>query len=70
VDRLEADGLVERKDCPEDRRSVLAVITDKGRSRYEEGDRALTEIVEELLKPFSDDERGLIISLLGRLENR
>ncbi len=69
VDRLEADGLVERKDCPEDRRSVLAVITDKGRSRYEEGDRALTKIVEELLKPFSDEERGLIISLLGRFEN-
>lgn len=69
VDRLEAEGLVERKDDPEDRRSVLAVITDKGRSRYEAGDRVLTEAVEGLLKSFSDEEKELIVSLLGRFES-
>lgn len=69
VDRLEADGLVERKAYPEDRRSVLAVITDKGRERYEAGDRELTKVVERLLKPFSGKERDCIVSLLGRFEN-
>lgn len=68
VDRLEADGLVERRAFPEDRRSILAVITDRGRERYEAGDRELTKAVEELLEPFSSQERESIISLLGRFE--
>jgi DNA-binding MarR family transcriptional regulator len=32
VDRLEAQGLVERRAHPTDRRAVLAAITDDGRS--------------------------------------
>ncbi|MGH3500318.1 MAG: MarR family winged helix-turn-helix transcriptional regulator [Nocardioidaceae bacterium] len=33
VDRLEHDGLVYRQACPEDRRSLLAVLTDTGGQR-------------------------------------
>jgi DNA-binding MarR family transcriptional regulator len=35
VSRLEAEGLVSRKMCPEDRRGIFACITDAGRERYE-----------------------------------
>ena len=66
VDRLEADGLVERKDDPEDRRSVLAAITDEGQRRYEAGDRVLTTAAKELLKSFKKDELELLNNLLGR----
>jgi MarR family 2-MHQ and catechol resistance regulon transcriptional repressor len=31
VDRMESDGVVERRACPEDRRGMLAVLTDRGR---------------------------------------
>src|SRR5471030_2806378 len=34
VDRLEADGLVNRTADPNDRRSRIAVLTDVGRSAY------------------------------------
>ena len=34
VARLEADGLVERAMCKEDRRGVYARLTDAGRERY------------------------------------
>ena len=34
VARLEADGLVERKMCTEDRRGIYVAITDAGRARY------------------------------------
>ncbi|HSL69177.1 MAG TPA: MarR family transcriptional regulator, partial [Longimicrobiales bacterium] len=34
VDRLENDGLVKRVPDPNDRRSVLALVTDEGRERY------------------------------------
>src|SRR5262245_15617279 len=35
VARLEADGLVMRGMCPEDRRGIKACMTDSGRERYE-----------------------------------
>jgi DNA-binding MarR family transcriptional regulator len=35
VGRLEADGLVERAMCTNDRRGIYAVITPAGRDRYE-----------------------------------
>jgi DNA-binding MarR family transcriptional regulator len=66
VDRLEADGLVERKDDPEDRRSVLAAIRDEGRRRYEIGAGALTKAGEELLKSFKEGELELLNHLLDR----
>jgi len=66
VDRLEADGLVERKDDPYDRRSILAAITDNGRQRYEVGFRALSAAGKELLKSFQQDEIELLDQLLRR----
>jgi DNA-binding MarR family transcriptional regulator len=35
VGRLEAEGLVTRGMCPEDRRGIFACVTEKGRERYE-----------------------------------
>lgn len=69
VDRLEADGLVERRDDPEDRRSTLATITDEGRRRYEIGVRALTAAGKDLLKSFKQDEIELLDQLLRRFNN-
>src|SRR3954471_8791098 len=37
VDRLEADGLVNRTADPNDRRSRLAMLTDAGRTAYSKG---------------------------------
>jgi DNA-binding MarR family transcriptional regulator len=34
VSRLERDGLVERKACEQDRRSLFVALTDAGRERY------------------------------------
>jgi len=63
IDRLEADGLVERVDDPKDRRSVLAAMTREGRRRYEIGGQALTAAEKEILKAFKEGE----LELLGRL---
>jgi MarR family transcriptional regulator, transcriptional regulator for hemolysin len=48
VDRLEADGLVERRDDPADRRGVLAEITAEGRRLQAEG-KLLIERAEAVL---------------------
>ncbi len=44
IDRLERDGLVQRRRHPTDRRTTLARITDAGRGAAEEGATRLAEI--------------------------
>ncbi len=44
IDRLERDGLVRRVDHPDDRRTVLAEITDDGRAAVKEATDALVEV--------------------------
>jgi DNA-binding MarR family transcriptional regulator len=55
VDRLEADGLVQRQPSPADRRSVTAVATEAGIERQAAGARALASAQDEIsqaLAPF------------------
>ena len=48
VDRLEADGLVERRTHPTDKRSILAAITPAGRRLAEKATHALnTDVFEQ-----------------------
>jgi len=67
VQRLEADGFVRRVPDSEDRRCVVAVITDKGRRCFEkawdERERAEREVLERLSPP----DRERLVRLLARL---
>jgi DNA-binding MarR family transcriptional regulator len=67
VDRLVADGLVERARCPEDRRGQLAVITLAGRERLH-GARPthLDGIRRRFLDRFSDGELEQLAALWER----
>jgi DNA-binding MarR family transcriptional regulator len=47
VDRLEREGLVERRPCPTDRRGSLAAITDAGRDRLDAVLPGHLELVEK-----------------------
>jgi DNA-binding MarR family transcriptional regulator len=66
VDRLEADRLVRRVPDPQDRRSVLAALTDDGLRRYEVARQAAAEAEREILGRLSADEREQLAALLGR----
>lgn len=68
VDRLEADGLVRRLPDPNDRRSVLAAITDEGRRSYEAGARAQAAAEEEILGTLSAEDQERLARLLERLD--
>ena len=50
VARLEADGLVKRGMCPNDRRGILACLTDTGRERYEAARPTHREVLAETLR--------------------
>ncbi|MDP2726664.1 MAG: MarR family transcriptional regulator [Dehalococcoidia bacterium] len=70
VDRLEADKLVRRVPDPEDRRSVLAAITEEGRKRYSAGRRALEEVESQILESLSASDREQLSGLLSRFHQR
>lgn len=67
VDRLEAEGLVERVPDPSDRRSVRAALTAEGRRRFAEGQRLFEEAERTALASLSADEREALARVAGRL---
>jgi DNA-binding MarR family transcriptional regulator len=57
VDRLEREGLLERKRCEEDARGYFAGITDRGRALFTEARRThLAGVRERFLSRFSRDD--------------
>lgn len=68
VDRLATEGLARRVPDPADGRGVMCEITDKGRSLYNEGLRALSEVDAELAELYPTDDFRRLLGLLERLE--
>src|SRR5471032_1798509 len=68
VDRLEADGLVNRTADPNDRRSRIAVLTDAGRVAYIRGSEIQAQAERELFGVLTSDESQKLHELLGKLQ--
>lgn len=68
VDRLEAEGLVAREDDPQDRRSVRAVLTKKGRERYLLAARSVRAAEEAVFRPLSGGQREDLLALARALK--
>jgi DNA-binding MarR family transcriptional regulator len=68
VDRLEADGLVNRTADPNDRRSRLAVLTDAGRAAYSRGSEIQMKAERELFGVLTRDESDTLHALLRKLK--
>ncbi len=68
VDRLEADGLVERSEDPADRRTVRAGITELGLEKQIAGAKMIEKLLEEIassLKGFDLDAFERVLNALG-----
>lgn len=68
VDRLEADGLVNRTGDPNDRRSRLAVLTDAGRSAFVKGTEIRMKVESELFGVLTAQESETLHQLLAKLQ--
>jgi DNA-binding MarR family transcriptional regulator len=68
VDRLEADGLVNRTADPNDRRSRLAILTDAGRAAYTKGSEIQIQMEQELFGVLTATESETLHTLLGKLQ--
>ena len=67
VDRLEAEGLVQRVDDHEDRRIIRARLTRAGADRQAAGARAFATVLSELASAVSSSDRVTLERLVAKL---
>jgi DNA-binding MarR family transcriptional regulator len=68
VDRLAADGLIERAACPSDARGSFAVLTDRGQAALSEARPThLDGVRRRFLSRFDDDELGRLAAYWERV---
>jgi DNA-binding MarR family transcriptional regulator len=67
IDALEADGLVERKAHPDDRRAFAITLTDKARKLLPDLDKAGSALEDMIAAPLSAAERKTLRELLQRI---
>ncbi|MEM1412791.1 MAG: MarR family transcriptional regulator [Pseudomonadota bacterium] len=68
IKALENKGLVQRASDPGDARVTLLQLTRKGRRTVERIQKALGEVIGELLSPLGAEERRLLGTLMARVD--
>ncbi len=69
VDKLIQKKLVTRKVCPENRRKIEILITEKGLSVLKELDPIITEANQNVVKNLNTEELETLNNLLDKLRN-
>jgi DNA-binding MarR family transcriptional regulator len=67
LNELESDGLAERRRDPGDRRRHIVEISDSGRARLADAERAMAEFEARFFAGLGADERDQLQGLLSRL---
>ncbi len=69
IDRLEKQGLVERKRCTEDRRVVYVSITAKALQILKKVDKPLTQLHKDMFRHVSKKEAIEIVRLMEKVRS-
>ncbi|NUR11881.1 MAG: MarR family transcriptional regulator [Bradyrhizobium sp.] len=70
IDLLQAEGLVERREDPTDRRAKTLHLTEAGEAKVEETNRILRRVRANLLKDIGPEELAITFETLQRIEQR
>jgi MarR family transcriptional regulator for hemolysin len=70
IDLLEAEGLVERREDPTDRRAKTLHLTGKGNAKVAEINKVLRRVRGSLLKDIGAEELAITFETLQRIELR
>jgi MarR family transcriptional regulator for hemolysin len=70
IDLLQAEGLVERREDPTDRRAKMLHLTALGERRADEINRVLRRVRAYLLKDISGEDLAVTFEVLQRIEQR
>ncbi|OYU90079.1 MAG: transcriptional regulator [Bradyrhizobiaceae bacterium PARB1] len=68
IDLLAAEGLVERREDPTDRRAKVLHLTELGAAKADEIKRVMKRTRAELMKGIAADELAIAFGVLGRIE--
>lgn len=68
IDLLAAEGLVERREDPTDRRARVLHLTALGEAKAEEIKRVMRKLRADLMKGIPADELAIAFDVLGRIE--
>lgn len=68
VDRLERDGLVRRERSPEDRRVVIAKLTESGQRLRDEVVPVHRANIARLLSVFDEEDLQALLTLMTKLD--
>lgn len=67
IDRLEREGLVVRRDAPEDRRGKTIHLTEAGRVIYNQTVKTTTEVALALTAGVSDRDLAICLKVFDRI---
>lgn len=70
IDLLEAEGLVQRREDPTDRRAKTLHLTALGEAKIEEINRVMRRLRAALLKDIGSDELAVTFETLQRIEQQ
>ncbi|OKO81495.1 MarR family transcriptional regulator [Bradyrhizobium sp. AS23.2] len=70
IDLLQAEGLVERREDPTDRRAKTLHLTKAGAAKVEETNRVLRRVRASLLRDIGTEELAVTFETLQRIEQR
>lgn len=66
--RLEANGMVARRPCPDDGRVMLVSITDKGRELSDQIDDCWSELEAQTTQGMTETQRDQLAELMALME--
>jgi len=69
IDILEREGIVERKDDPDDRRVFNIYLTKKGKQIEEATAQCAQQAIKDALKSFTKEETETLMNLLIRIQD-
>ena len=67
IDRLEAEGFVQRGGCSEDRRAIRARVTPLGAERHAAGLEAIRSVQASVAERLAPADRARLVDLLATL---
>jgi DNA-binding MarR family transcriptional regulator len=71
IQRMEADGLVERRPDPDDRRATIVRMTRTGRAKFREANAVYVEALRGAFgRHLRDDEHARLEAILTRVAQR
>lgn len=70
VRSLEEAGFVVRQTDPQDARAALVSATEAGREAFERTKQARTEVLDEVLRGWPEDDRETFVTLLSRFNDQ